>query len=565
MLGHQDWIYRGYVRPCSNGAVWLAVTIDHMVVQNALLTQFVTANSNSFSLPASTRHSLSSILIVHPIAAFLTLICFILAVVAHFHAAAHSSRYHLGLIILLFPTILITLLAFLVDILLFIPHLAWGGWIVLASTILLVIGGIVTCAMRRMLVSRKARQRRIADNPDMNGQATYEQYSGLKADSPPPLTQQPTAPEINDGSRPEKPGYAAFVSSNGPRGSEDDRIPLNSRTPTASTASGMRPGYEDGTERYGGPGRGGMGGMRGGRGGRMYTGPRDEFGNPLPPSAALGQGPMRGGRGNPGDQRLRGQYSDETMNTMNSQGSRGRGRGGYPNRGYGRGGPGPYGPGRGGPGMNGNGRGIPLGPMAAGAGAGVMAGEMMGRGPRGPPPGYGNGYAPQGRGGASQYGRNDSPAGYAAAGYGRRQSPGPPSAPGAYGYDSRDQYTGRPSGEQYSGRPSGEQYRQGPNGEQYGQEQPPPAVPSHFDHNVPIGQAIEMDANTGSPQVSPGFDPPQHQQLRDSDSDVQGLVGLQQNRINHNSDPVSAISPTSGYGPELVPPHPSCTDQQTIC
>jgi hypothetical protein len=51
---------------------------------------------------------------------------------------------------------------------------------------------------------------------------------------------------------------------------------------------------------------------------------------------------------------------------------------------------------------------------------------------------------------------------------------------------------------------------------------------------MPIGQAVEMDEQTGSP-ASPnaphgGF-PPSHQQnygLRDSDADVNGMVGLQQ-------------------------------------
>lgn len=478
----------------------------------------------TFTLPASTRHSLSAILVVHPVAAFLTLVCFILAVTSHVHSAAHSAKFHLSLIILLLPTILITLLAFLIDILLFIPHLAWGGWLVLAAEILLVISGVVTCAMRRMLVSRKARQRRIADNPDMNGQNAFQQSFGAKADSPPPLHQQPTAPMMNGGLAQEKPGFATFDSTNGRRMSEDDRVPLNSRTPSApSTSSGMRSGYEDGLDRYGGPGRGGMGGMRGGRGGRMYNGPRDEFGNPLPPSGAFGAAP---GRRSSSEQRLGHQYSGETMN---SQGLRGRGRGGYPPRGYGRGGP--YGPGRGGPGMSGNGRaGIPLGPMAAGAGAGMMAGEMMGRGQRGPPPGYGPGYPPQGRGGPSQYGPNDPPTAYGPAGLERRQSPGPLPGPGGYGYGAR-------------GPSPGSQ-----NGQRYRQVSDPPPLPLQSDDPPGIGQAIEMDATTGSPQLTPGFEPtPHHQQLRDSDSDVQGLVGLQQKRMG---SPLreNPISPTSAYG-----------------
>ena len=451
-----------------------------------------------------------------------------MAAASHFHSPKNSSRYLLALIILLLPTILVTLLAFLVDILLFIPHLGWGGWIVLAATILLLICGVITCAMRRTLVSRKARKKRIAENAEMNGDNFYTRQTQLKADSPPPLNQEPTAPMVNGAPGGDSlPSFATFDASKNRRMSEDDRIPLNSRTPSGLSAiNGMRPS-EDGMERYGALGRGGMGGvggMRGGRGGRPYNGPRDEFGNPLPPSPAFGPGPGPGGRRYSNDSgRMRHQYSNETMNSV---GSRGRGRGGYPPRGYGRGGPyngrgGPYN-GRGGPGMNGNGRGIPMGPMMAGAGAGVVAGDMMNRDQRGPPPGYGNGFSSGGRGGPGSRSRHESPAGFGPPGpyarrpspggqldYGRQVSPGPPSAPGGYGYSGRDPSPGHPSQQRYQ------------------QESVPPALPLQSDDGPGIGQAVEMDASTGSPSQTPGF--PGYP-LRDSDSDVQGLVGMQQNR-----------------------------------
>lgn len=54
-----------------------------------------------------------------------------------------------------------------------------------------------------------------------------------------------------------------------------------------------------------------------------------------------------------------------------------------------------------------------------------------------------------------------------------------------------------------------------------------------------IGQAVEMDARTGSPARAPHFAKPL--QLRDSDSDVQGLVGLQQLR-EHRESPMSLTS-----------------------
>jgi len=429
---------------------------------------------------------------------------------------------------------------------------------VLASTILILASGIVTCAMRRTLVSRKARKKRIAENADMNGenfyarQAAPPQMAMDRAETPPPLTMEPS---MSGGLGPDKlPKFATFETK-----TEEDRVPLNQRTPSNKTLPSnpsSRGGYsDDGFNRYGAPGRGGLGGMWGGREG--YNGPRDEHGNSLPPSNAFGPGSLPGSRRDQSEPpRMRRQYSDEMMS---SQGSRGRGRGGYgPPRGYGRGGPG-YGPGRGGPGPYGPGRGgynrggIPLGPMAAGAGAGMMAGEFR-RGPDHPGPGYGNGYPPEdrpgqfdGAGPAAGYGRSPSAPG----GYGRRQSPGPPSAPGGYG---RRQSPGPPSAPGGYGRRPSPGPPSAPGGYwsapreptpeppvlPYREEPSPPLPIQHINDSEMIGQAVEMDARHGSPSLrSPAF--PQPMQLRDSDSDVQGFVGLQQ-QGEHRDPPMSSTS-----------------------
>lgn len=484
-------------------------------------------------------------------AALLTLICFGLAASAHLHSPSHSPRYLLALLLLLIPTLLITLLAFLVDILLFVPHLQWGGWIVLASTILITAAGVVTCAMRRTLVSRKARKKRIAQNPEMNGENFYAHQAAARAESPPPLKDTPL---VNGSSGADTLPAFTTLENKTPQVADEERIPLNSRTPSNRTvpSSATRVGTDDG---YSAPTRGGFASMRGGRGGG-YDGPRDEYGNPLPPYNEFGPGPvtMRRDQSEPP---MRRQYSNETMN---SQGSRGRGRGGYPQRGYGRGGP--YGPGRGGPGMNSYGRGGPAGGY-------------------GPPPGYGNGnpYPQMARGPSDGYMREQS-----APGYGRRPSPGPPSAPGVYG---RQPSPGPPSapggyGRRSPGPPSapggyGRQPSPGPVSAPanfsrrvspgppsapgvyaaYGSrepspgaqrmrraESPPPPLPiQHPIGSNIIGQAVEMDAYTGSPQMSPKFDRPM--QLRDSDSDVQGLVGLQQQ--HQPIDRAASASVTSAY------------------
>ena len=496
----------------------------------------ITGNSNGFSLPGNARSSLSDILVVHTVAAFLTLVCLILAGLAHKHSAAHSSRYLLGLIILMIPTLLITLLAFLVDVLLFAPHLAWGSYIVLAATIVIAICGILTCAMRRTLVSRKARKKRIAENAEMSGENFYNRQNSVPVSSPPPLSQQPTAPLVNGSSGANNlPSFATFENKS-PIG-EDDRTPLNANSRTAtgvSTSTTARPSMEqDGRDRYAmGAGRGNMGPMRG-RGGPYngFGGLASEDGSPLPSSGALSSGQVSG------------QYPQRrpSNETMNSVGSRGRGRGGYPPRGYGRGGPystrgGPMGP----PSRGG----MPVGALAVGAGAGMMAADRMGRG-RGPPPGYNNPYGPPGRPGpppgpynaayggpgprrrspgppsAPGYGRQPSPGPPSAPGYGRQPSPGPPSAPGGYG--GAYGYNGRQATPPHDG---------------FGRADSPPPLPIHqlpqqmeHDPNT-IGQAIEMNEHTGSPAnpASPAFPPPGHT-IRDSDSEVQGMVGLQQGMV----------------------------------
>ncbi|KAL8657829.1 MAG: hypothetical protein Q9226_001533 [Calogaya cf. arnoldii] len=557
------------------------------------------SDSDDFTLPSSARSTLPSILIVHPVAAFLTLVCTILAALSHLHSPSHSPRFLLALLILLIPTLMVTLLAFLVDILLFVPHMRWGGWIVLVSTILIVASGVVTCAMRRTLVSRKARKKRIAQNAEMNGENFYNRQNapgGARAETPPPLASQSGPPMVNGATGADTlPTFATYEKN--PHDFEEDRIPLNTRTPSNRTvpSNGMRSrpseeGYEmQGPPSRGGLPRGGPRGMRGGRGG--YIGPRDEYGNPLPPSNAFGPSPG-GTRRDQSEPRMGGQYSEENMN-----GFRGRGRGGFPPRGYGRGGP--YAQGRGG---SSNGRGMPVG-MAVGAGPGMMAGDMRNR--QGPPPDYSNGCPPMGgdrpgqyeQGGpAAGYGRSPSAPAYGRRspgppsapgygrqpspdlqlqqhGYGRQPSPGPPSHPGGYGRQPSPGGRSAPGGygPQSPGPPrtSGDYVRQrsnsNPRNYDYHGRQPspgayqgqgmraeslPPPMPEIPANEPVIGQAIEMDATTGSPSHTPA--PIRPMQLRDSDSDVQGLVGLQQQR-EHRESPLSLTSVYSSQEP-YVPP-----------
>lgn len=67
-----------------------------------------------------------------------------------------------------------------------------------------------------------------------------------------------------------------------------------------------------------------------------------------------------------------------------------------------------------------------------------------------------------------------------------------------------------------------------------------------------IGQAVEMDARHGSPSMSPVPSFVQQQQVRDSDSDVRGFVGMQQPQ-NHSEPPKSMTSVCSGNEYDKAP------------
>ncbi|TAQ85216.1 hypothetical protein B7494_g6445 [Chlorociboria aeruginascens] len=482
-------------------------------------------DTSTFDLPVSTRTTLSAILIVHPIAALFTLVMLILAASAHFHSPSHSPRYLLGLFILSILTFILALLSFLIDVLLFVPHMAWGSYLVLAGTILIAASGIVSCAMRRTLVSRKARKRRIAENAEMNGENFYNRQ---ETDPLPPPT-MPSAGLVSGSPATEKlPAFATFESKKEERTS-DERIPLTTRSPSDASAQNL-PGGANGApginDRYGGPPR---------RGGSP---PTDQYGNPMPP---LPQGPYGGDSRDPS---LTRQYSDNSRGRggMVAGGFRGRGgypsngRGGYgppggfgpPNRGYGppRGGYGRGGPYRG-PGMNDG----MMAPMAAGALGGMAAGPMMrgGRGGRGgPPPGYG--FSQAGRAGyggyGGAYGRGQPPTGYT-----RDVSPAPQvqGPPGGYVPYNDDAQSDLPRA-----------------------ESPPPLAGQESEGLV--GQAIEMDATTGSPSHAPKGFTHQYGTLRDSDGDISGMVGLQQQRQRVERDTLMSESSKYSADEPYVPP-----------
>ena len=148
----------------------------------------------------------------------------------------------------------------------------------------------------------------------------------------------------------------------------------------------------------------------------------------------------------------------------------------------------------------------------------MIAGGMGGRGGRGPPPGYNNqGY---GRGGRNDgySGRAQSPGNYGPGGYDQSQA-GPYDGVVRSGsvppHQTHDAY-----GMAYGGRP-----------ESLARAESPPPLNEHV--GLAVGQAIEMDAHTGgrSPRDAPQGFGGQYGNVRDSDTDVQGMVTMQQQRL----------------------------------
>lgn len=130
------------------------------------------------SMPSGTRSGLSNFLLAHFVAADSSLVNFLLASLGHIVAPSQLSRYILVLILVLMTTTILTLLAFLIDVFIFVPNLDGGTWITLAATISTTMASIPMCTERRRLTARAAMQARITENEEMNGQSVHgHEYS----------------------------------------------------------------------------------------------------------------------------------------------------------------------------------------------------------------------------------------------------------------------------------------------------------------------------------------------------------------------------------------------------
>lgn len=431
------------------------------------------AQKAAFDLPASVRNTLSAILVVHPVAALVTLIMLVMAVAAHFHSPSHSSRYLL--IIFIFTTIdfILCLLAFVVDVLLFIPHLAWGSYIVLAATIMVAICGVMACFMRRTLISRKARKKRIAENAEMSGENFYNREAQSKAAFG-VMTEPATASVVgaNSGGTDTSTGF--FSENRKEDQVSDERIPLTQRSPLDRSPNSVLNEVN-------------AVGEVSGLDSRARSQSRDRYGNPAP-GAPEGYG-------------VAGRPSYERTNA--------RGRGDMRPPGF-RGGRGGYGRG----GFDQFGR-----PMRGRGGYGPRGG-VGGYGTRGARGGYGpprGGMAPPGW---TSGGRSQSPMAYGGMPGSFDRRPSPAEGYAEYSQESSDQ----PLAYDANRFPQNNYEPYNPSTASYPRAESPPPMAGSDHAGSTHGQATEMDANMAIDSTEYG----QFGQLRDNDTDVAGMVGLQQ-------------------------------------
>ncbi|RPB19417.1 pali-domain-containing protein, partial [Terfezia boudieri ATCC MYA-4762] len=154
----------GYCTGSNNAQVCTGITLGYNVDSLSA--------PQDFTLPSKARLTLTNLLIIHPIGALFVLILLILTIASHFYGPGHSPGYLLFLVFFSIFTCVMAILAFLVDILLFVPHLSAGGYIVVGAPICLAIVVVGLCATRRRVVGKQDRKRRIAETANINNTDT---------------------------------------------------------------------------------------------------------------------------------------------------------------------------------------------------------------------------------------------------------------------------------------------------------------------------------------------------------------------------------------------------------
>jgi hypothetical protein len=183
-----------------------------------------------------------------------------------------------------------------------------------------------------------------------------------------------------------------------------------------------------------------------------------------------------------------------------------------------------------------------MGGVAAAGAAGMAAGAAMRRPERGPPPTYPlqDGNLPLDQFDAQNREFQRTP--YTA--YGAR----PQSPTGGPRSQSVPYHPRQPSPGAGLRNQSPHSMRQPSSGGRFRDAESPPPLPIGAGALNSVGQAVEMEGSSGRPMPA-SYDLPANG-LRGSDSDVQGMVGLQENRAAFPSTRRDLQSPTSLYSPE---------------
>ncbi|CEP60214.1 Rim9p LALA0_S01e05622g [Lachancea lanzarotensis] len=106
-------------------------------------------------LPSRAKRAISKLLVVHPMSLFFTTILWIATIALNTRVFARSRRALACAVLWSLPAVFLSLLSFLVDVLLFVPYLAWPGWLILVSTVFISTASCIMCGVRRSVSLQK--------------------------------------------------------------------------------------------------------------------------------------------------------------------------------------------------------------------------------------------------------------------------------------------------------------------------------------------------------------------------------------------------------------------------
>lgn len=134
-------------------------------------------------LPSMVKYSVTRLLVVHPLSLAFTAILWIMVLLIQFSSLGSSPRYLLIVALFSLPTFLFSLLCFLVDILIFISHLNWPGWLMLAATISVAICCSLLWTLRRAVSIRNYEALQAQERASSVETYSMAQFAPIKTNS----------------------------------------------------------------------------------------------------------------------------------------------------------------------------------------------------------------------------------------------------------------------------------------------------------------------------------------------------------------------------------------------